>query len=142
MLEVTNRPSINSFMLQKTAVDTFNSNLPDIAKVFNDRLKSRYPRNIGGWLVTYENSTYTQIERDEALRVISRQDPYVYFCYLPDPVLKLRQALETLSSVEKYKLALGWGLTGKLNTVEQKKYSLASVTGDELLAKLRSFCGY
>jgi len=142
LLEVTNRPSINSFMLQKTAVDTFNSNLPDIAKVFNDRLKSRYPRNIGGWLVTYENSTYTQIERDEALRVISKQDPYVYFCYLPDPVLKLRQALETLSPVEKYKLALGWGLTGTLNTVEQKKYSLASVTGDELLAKLRSFCGY
>ena len=142
LLEVTNRPSINSFMLQKTAVDTFNSNLPDIAKVFNDRLKSRYPRNIGGWLVTYENSTYAQIEKDEALRVISKLDPYVYFCYLPDPVLKLRQALETLSPVEKYKLALGWGLTGKLNTVEQKKYSLASVTEDELLAKLRSFCGY
>ena len=142
LLEVTSRPTSNAFMLQKTAQDTFNSNLPDIARVINERLKSRFPRNIGGWLTTYENSAYTQVEREEALKIISKQDPYVYLCYLREPTLKLRQVLDKLPPSEKYRLALGWGFTRKLNAVERETYSFSGAVSDQISVKLGSLCGY
>ena len=142
LLDITDRSTTNTFMLQKTAVDTYRSNLPDIAKTINERLKSRFPRNVGGWFVTLENSTYTQEERTEALKVISELDPIVYLCYLPDPTNELLMRLEELPAIEKYRLALGWGLTVALSDDLAKKYSFAMAANDELLVKIRSFCGY
>jgi hypothetical protein len=52
----------------------------------------------------------------------------------------LRKELDTLSPVDKYELALGWGLTGKLSEVEIKKYSFLKVANDQFDLKLRSFC--
>ena len=140
LVDITSRPTANAFMLQKTAFDTFSSNLPEIAKSINDRSKSRFPRSIGSWFITYENSVYTQIERSQALGIIAELDPYSVFCYSPDPSGELRKELDTLSPVDKYELALGWGLTGKLSDVEIEKYSFLKVAKDQFDLKLRSFC--
>jgi hypothetical protein len=50
--------------------------------------------------------------------------------------------LEELPAIEKYRLALGWGLTVALSDDLAKKYSFAMAANDELLVKIRSFCGY
>lgn len=142
LLEVTNRTSANAFMLQKTAVDTFQSNLPDIAKTINERLKSRFPRNIGGWFITHENSIYTQSEKMEAIKVIAELDPIVYLCYSSDPNAEFRKILDELPGAEKYKLARGWGLAKALPKDSTRNYSFAAVPSDALLLRIRSFCGY
>ena len=140
LLEVTNQLTVNSFMLQKSTYDSFQSNLPDIGKTLNDRARNRFPKSIGGWFIAYENSVYTQAERDEALKVISELDPYAFLCYLPDPTNEFRQRLDQLSAIDKYKLARGWGLTSELSRAQAENYSFTKAPSDQLVVKIRSFC--
>lgn len=142
LVEATMSVSSNTFMLQKSSLDAFQSNLPDIAKSINDNLKSRFPRNIGGWISTYENSSYTPMERSQALDVISELDPYLALCYIREPELAFRERLDALPPIEKYRLALGWGLTKELSNREAGVFSFFRLPSDALLSRINSFCRY
>lgn len=141
LLEITDRNSISSFLLQKTTVDTYESNLPDISKTINDRLTVRFPLSVGGWFSMIESSAYSQIERQNAVRVVSERDPHAALCYLPDAAAEFRKRLDALPGHEKYKLALGWGLVAQLPSGQAKLFSFNQVSSDKLLEKLNSFCG-
>ena len=141
LLEITGRISMSSFLLQKTTVDTFESNLPDISKTINDRLISRFPLSIGGWFSMIESNSYSQIERQNAIKVVSDRDPYAALCYLPDPAAEFRKRLDKLPGHEQYKLSRGWGLVAQLTSDQAELYSLGQAPDDKLLEKLRSFCG-
>jgi O-antigen ligase len=142
LLEITSRPNINTFFLAKAASDSVQSNLPDIGKSITTRLTTNFPRTLIGHLITYDNPASSPSERDAALEAITRIDPFVAFCYSADSAVLFRRALDGLSSVEKYKLARGWGFSGQLPQDEAEEYSFEKVPSDELLIKIRSFCGY
>jgi hypothetical protein len=142
LLEITSRPNINTFFLAKAASDSVQSNLPDIGKSITTRLTTNFPRTLIGHLITYDNPASSPSERDAALAAITRIDPFVAFCYSADSAVLFRRALDELSSVEKYKLARGWGFSGQLPQDEAEEYSFEKVPSDELLIKIRSFCGY
>lgn len=142
LLEITSRPNINTFFLAKAASDSVQSNLPDIGKSISTRLTTNFPRTLIGHLITYDNPASSPSERDAALAAITQIDPLVAFCYSADSAVLFQKALDELPSVEKYKLARGWGFVGQLPQDEAEKYSFEKVPSEQLLIKIRSFCGY
>jgi len=142
LLEITSRPTANTFFLARAASDSVQSNLPDIGKSITTRLTTSFPRTLMGHLLTYDNPASSQSERDAALAAITQIDSLVAFCYSADSVVQFRRVLDELPPVEKYKLSLGWGLVGQLPKDETQRYSFARVPSDQLLIKIRSFCGY
>ena len=88
-----------------------------------------------------ESNSYSQIERQNAIKVVSDLDPYAALCYLPDPTAEFRKRLDKLPGQEQYKLSRGWGLVAQLTSDQAELYSLGQAPDDKLLEKLRSFCG-
>ncbi len=142
LLEISNRPTVNTFMLAKSASDSLQSNLVDVAKTLTTRLNTKFPRNLTGHLIAYDNPASSPSERTAALQAINRLDPYVAICYRLDPSAEFRKLLDELPSSEKYKLARGWGLEGALSGDQASRYSFEQAPSDQLLAKIRSLCGY
>jgi hypothetical protein len=142
LLEISTRSTANTFMLAKSASDSLQSNLVDIAKTITVQLNSKYPRNLTGYLIAYDNPASTSSERSAALKAINDLDPFVAICYRSDPVSDFRRLLDELPNSEKYKLARGWGIVGELPSRNISSYSFNQAPSDKLLEKIKSFCGY
>ena len=142
LLEISSRPTVNTFMLAKSASDSLQSNLVDIAKTITNRLNTKFPRNLTGYLIAYDNPASSSSERADALQAINRLDPFVAICYRSDASTEFRKLLDELPSPEKYKLARGWGMVGILSSDQVSRYSFAQAPSDQLLLKIQSFCGY
>jgi O-antigen ligase len=142
LLEISSRPTVNTFMLAKSASDSLQSNLVDIAKTITDRLNTKFPRNLMGYLIAYDNPASSSSERTTALQAINRLDPFVAICYRSDASTEFRKLLDKLPNPEKYKLARGWGMVGMLPSEQVSRYTFAQVPSDQLLSKIQSFCGY
>lgn len=141
LMKLKDSPSVNSFMLSKSAVDSFQSNLPEIGKAINSKLTANFPRSIAGWFIIYENPTYSQSERSFAMNRIRQLDPYSSLCYSPDPVSEIRKVLDNLPSVEKFKLARGWGLVDQMPRNRMNNFSFSEYPEQLFNEKIRSFCG-
>jgi O-antigen ligase len=141
MLRISNRPTANTFMLTKASSAAFQAELTDVGTAITERLVTRFPRNIYGWMVIYEKSNFFGKKTDGAFQQISLIDPYVSICYLPNSALSFRAKLNSLPPMEKYKLARGWGMVGALTSAEVNSFSWELVAQDLLEAKISSFCG-
>ena len=141
LIQISSRSSINSFMLQKGAFDLSQFGFPDVAKTLNDQSKSKFPNSIGGWFNTIGSNSYSQIEREDALKVIAELDPYAALCNLPDPTTEIRKRLDELPGLERYRLSRGWGFVEQLPSSQAKNYSFDQAPSNDLLVKIRSFCG-
>jgi O-antigen ligase len=140
MLDISERLSVNSFMLAKSASASLNSNLTDVAKVLTQRFNTKFPRTISGYLIAYDNPVSSPSERALALEKIKELDPFVAVCFGNNSSAVFRELLEDLPSIEKYRLARGWGLVGELSTLEQSKYTFELAPIVPLQAKIMSFC--
>jgi O-antigen ligase len=141
MLKIAATPMASTFVLSKAAASAFQADLKDVGSTITEKLVTRFPRSIYGWLVIYDNASNFGTLSPSALEKIRQIDPYVSKCYLPNPSDAFRAELETLPPVEKYKLARGWGLVEPLQKTQIQSFSFASVSAEGLAAKLYSFCG-
>jgi hypothetical protein len=142
LLEISSRPTVNTFMLAKSASDLLQSNLVDIAKTITTRLNTKFPRNLTGYLIAYDNPASSSSERADALQAINGLDPFVAICYRLDASTEFRKLLDELPGSEQYRLSRGWGLVKTLSSEQVSRYSFAQAPSDQLRAKIQSFCGY
>lgn len=139
-LELTSRPTANTFMLARAAAGAVQAGLNEPAKVIIDRLSKRFPRNTYGQLIKIEGSFFSESEKTNALKQLRSIDPYLAICYSVEPSLEFSNLLASLPAHEAYRLARGWGLTNKEGVESPTSFSWSQVDQEALRAKLSSFC--
>jgi len=141
MLKVTAMPTSNTFMLSRASSAALQAGFKDVYRLLAERLVSRFPRSLYGWMTIYENPSSFSTLSSGAFEKIRLIDPYVSFCYLPNSSDAFRKELESLPPIERYKLARGWGLVEPLKASEVQDFSFDSVPPAALATKLLSICG-
>jgi len=140
-LEITARPTANTFMLSRATSGVVEANLVDPANVLIGRFTSRFPRNIYGQLAKRESAAFSEYEREEAAKRIREIDPFFGYCFDQDPSSRFRSILLSLPSHEAFRLAKGWGLLPNNGLISPRNFSWNRLNPQLLQEKLQSFCG-
>jgi O-antigen ligase len=138
VLEIAKRPTANAFLLSKAAQAASSAGLKEASQQIIERLTERFPRNLYGTLVQYEEFSDSEAERSLTMTKVKQIDPFVAICFESSPNVRFRSMIEGLTSAQSYDLARGWGLVGANSS--RSSFNWNSVAQDDLNAKLESFC--
>lgn len=140
MIESTKGFASNAFLLSQANESALRNNFPDQARVLNDRLVNKFPRNIYAWQTRLNLPGLTETDREMAVRKIKELDPYLGLCLEENPVAKIERVIFSLPSAQQFELAKNWGFVNE-GQVERMNFQLGSFKHEEIIVKLRSFCG-
>lgn len=140
MISATNGFATNSFLIAQANEAALRNKYQDQARALNDRLISRFPRNLYGWQARLSLSGLSESERATAVSKIKEIDPNLGICAEVNPSDRVRNLLFSLPPRQQYELARGWALLPPGSNFKEG-FKLANLDQAALGAKIRSFCG-
>lgn len=140
MMNATSGFATNSFLIAQANEAALRNKYQDQARVLNDRLISRFPRNLYGWQARLSLAGISESERQLAIGKIKAIDPNLGICAETNPSDRVRNLLLSLPSKQQYELARGWALLPSGSTY-RNGFRLDSLDPNALGTKITSFCG-
>ena len=139
IIEVTSNSATNSFLLSQGLNVLLSNNLTTQAKILNDRITSRYPRNLYGWNSRLNLPGVSAEEQALALGKVKKLDPASALCLEPNFETVIRSRLTALPPNKQFELAKGWGMLPE-RTQNANSFSLTDIEAGSLDTKIKSFC--
>lgn len=140
MMKATSGFPTNAFLLAQANEAALKNKFQDQARILNDRLTQKFPRNLYGWQARLALTSLSDNERQLAISKIKALDPNLGICGETNPSDSIRKLLSSLPSKQQYELARGWALLPPSSNF-RNGFHLDDLDQAALGAKLTSFCG-
>lgn len=139
IMKISENFATNSFLVSQGIEVALKNGYQAQARTLDDKLISKFPRNLYGWQVRFGMPGTTEPDRVMALRKIRELDPYLSICADPNPTTKIKSLLLSLPAKKQYELARGWTLLPP-GSAFAPDFHLDSLDQSALGTKLSSFC--
>ena len=140
MMKATSGFPPNAFLLSQANEAALKNKFQDQARVLNDRLIQKFPRNLYGWQARLALTSLSVSERQVAINKIKSLDPNLGLCGDANASDRLRTLFLSLPSKQQYELARGWALLPP-GSVFKNGFRLDALDQSALGTKITSFCG-
>ena len=140
MMKATSGFATNSFLIAQANEAAIRNNFQDQARQLNERMITRFPRNLYGWQARLSLSNLSAAERADALNRIRLIDPNLGICIEPNPSDRVKALLLSLPAKKQYELARGWAMLPPGSNFSAN-FSLLALDQVALQTKINSFCG-